>query len=71
MSTRFTRLLSYSQLWVSRGFSKRIDDVTKDESDMIMDYINRICMMNMDCQVRFRWEKGSIALWDNRNTWHS
>lgn len=68
---RTNPVTGWKGLYVNRGFSKRIDDVTKDESDMIMDYINRICMMNMDCQVRFRWEKGSIALWDNRNTWHS
>lgn len=43
-------------------------------------------MLNFDCQVRFRWEGGSIAIWDNRvstlstydeagadqqSTWHS
>ena len=28
-------------------------------------------MLNFDCQVRFRWEAGSIAIWDNRSTWHS
>jgi alpha-ketoglutarate-dependent taurine dioxygenase len=30
-----------------------------------------IAMLNFDCQVRFRWEAGSIAIWDNRSTWHS
>ena len=29
-------------MFVNPGFSKRIDDVTKDESDMIMDYIKRV-----------------------------
>ena len=28
-------------------------------------------MLNIDCQVRFRWEKGSIAVWDNRSSWHT
>ena len=26
---------------------------------------------NFDCQVRFKWGQGSVALWDNRCTWHS
>lgn len=68
---RTNPVTGWKSLYVNRGFSRRIENVTKDESDMIMDYINRICMMNIDCQVRFRWEKGSIALWDNRSSWHS
>ncbi|CAD6587093.1 MAG: hypothetical protein TREMPRED_004659 [Tremellales sp. Tagirdzhanova-0007] len=68
---RTNPVTGWKSLFVNRGFSRRIEGVTKDESDMIMDYINRICMMNIDCQVRFRWEKGSIALWDNRSSWHT
>lgn len=55
---------------MNRGFTKRIDDVSKDESDMILNYLNNIAIHQIDMQVRFRWEKGSIALWDNRSTWH-
>lgn len=61
----------WKALFVNRGFTGRIDDVTKDESDMILNYLNQICIHNMDLQCRFRWEKGSVALWDNRCTWHS
>ncbi|ORY27079.1 hypothetical protein BCR39DRAFT_539130 [Naematelia encephala] len=68
---RTNPVTGWKALFVNRGFSKRIDGVTKDESDMIMNYINQIGMHNFDHQVRFRWEKGSIALWDNRSTWHS
>jgi hypothetical protein len=34
-----------------RGFSQRIEGVTKDESDMIMKYINDIAMLNCECSV--------------------
>ncbi|RSH90489.1 hypothetical protein EHS25_001094 [Saitozyma podzolica] len=68
---RTNPVTGWKALFVNRGFSHRIEGVTKDESDMIMKYINDIAMMNFDCHVRFRWEKGSIAIWDNRSTWHS
>ena len=32
----------WKALFVNGGFSKRIDDVTKDESDMIMEYIKKV-----------------------------
>ncbi|OCF57211.1 hypothetical protein L486_04667 [Kwoniella mangroviensis CBS 10435] len=31
----------------------------------------QLCMNNFDCSVRFRWEAGSVAIWDNRSTLHS
>ncbi|GMK54791.1 hypothetical protein CspeluHIS016_0113770 [Cutaneotrichosporon spelunceum] len=68
---RTNPVTGWKALFVNRGFTHRIDDVTKDESDMILNYLNQICIHNMDLQCRFRWEKGSVALWDNRCTWHS
>jgi alpha-ketoglutarate-dependent taurine dioxygenase len=68
---RTNPVTGWKALFVNRGFSDRILDVTKDESDFIYDYVNKIAMLNFDCQVRFRWEAGSIAIWDNRSTWHS
>ena len=35
-------MTGWKALFVNSGFSKRIDDVTKDESDVIMDYIKRV-----------------------------
>jgi hypothetical protein len=58
-------------MYVNKGFYGRIDGVSRDESDIIAKYCFDLINNNMDIQCRFRWEKGSIAIWDNRCTWHS
>lgn len=68
---RTNPVTGWKALFVNRGFTGRIDDVSKDESDMILNYLNQVCVHNIDMQCRFRWEKGSVALWDNRCSWHS
>lgn len=45
--------------------------MTKDESDMILNYLNQVCIHQIDCQARVKWDKGSVAIWDNSVTWHS
>jgi Taurine catabolism dioxygenase TauD, TfdA family len=52
-------------------FTKRIVEVTKDESDAILDYLFRHISQNHDLQVRFKWNKNDIAIWDNRSTFHT
>lgn len=56
-------------LYVSPGFLKRIADVSPQESlhllEMLWEHIVR-----PEFTVRFRWEPGSIAFWDNRSTAH-
>jgi Taurine catabolism dioxygenase TauD, TfdA family len=46
-------------------------EVTKDESDAILDYLFRHISANHDLQVRFMWNKNDIAIWDNRVTYHT
>ena len=58
-------------MYVNKGFFGRIDGVSRDESDIIAKYCFDLINNNMDIQCRFRWEAGSIAIWDNRCTWHS
>jgi alpha-ketoglutarate-dependent taurine dioxygenase len=58
-------------MYVNKGFYGRIDGVSRDESDIIAKYCFDLINNNMDIQCRFRWEKGSVAIWDNRCTWHS
>lgn len=57
-------------MYVNRGFTKRINGVTKDESDVLLQYLFNLVTQNHDAQVRFRWNKNDLAIWDNRSTWH-
>ncbi|KAJ5689017.1 TfdA family taurine catabolism dioxygenase TauD [Penicillium macrosclerotiorum] len=49
-----------------------INDVTKPESDQILEKIIHLVALNPDLQVRFRWENPhDIAIWDNRAVYHA
>ena len=46
---------------------KKINDVTKAESDYLMKMFLDTVTQNHDLQVRFRWLPKSCAIWDNRS----
>ena len=52
-------------LFVNRGFTKRIEGLKKRESDALLEMLIRHCE-TPEFQCRFRWEKHSVAFWDNR-----
>ncbi|KAK0481320.1 hypothetical protein IW261DRAFT_1334652 [Armillaria novae-zelandiae] len=52
-------------------FTKRIVELSLDESDGILAYLSRHISDNHDLQVRFRWSKNDVAIWDNRSTFHT
>jgi taurine dioxygenase len=56
-------------LYVNGNFTIRIEGWTDQESRPFLDMLYRHAM-KPDFQCRFRWRKGSIAIWDNRCTWH-
>ncbi|KAI9827280.1 MAG: hypothetical protein M1832_005418 [Thelocarpon impressellum] len=60
----------WKTLYVNKGFTRRINGVTKDESDMLLSYLFNLVTQNHDAQVRFRWSRNDLAIWDNRVTWH-
>jgi alpha-ketoglutarate-dependent taurine dioxygenase len=60
----------WKSVFVNRGFTKRINGVTKDESDLLLGYLINLVTQNHDAQVRFRWKKNDLAIWDNRSNWH-
>ena len=56
-------------LFVNSNFATRIEGVSEAESDMLLRFIFD-WVRSPDIQVRFHWEKDSVALWDNRCTQH-
>ncbi|KAJ7472035.1 hypothetical protein FB451DRAFT_1134900 [Mycena latifolia] len=61
----------FKSLFVNKGFTTRIVELTEDESDDVLAYLQRHVSENHDMQVRFRWGKNDIAIWDNRCTFHT
>lgn len=57
-------------MFINKGFTKRINGVTKDESDLLLNYLINLVTQNHDAQVRFKWRKNDLAIWDNRSNWH-
>ncbi len=56
-------------LFVNPIFTKRINGLPRVESDAILQMLHTHCAKE-DFQVRFRWQKGSVAFWDNRCVQH-
>lgn len=56
-------------LYVNPGFTLRFEGWTDEESRPLLDFLYRHAVRPEFC-CRFQWAEGSIALWDNRATWH-
>jgi alpha-ketoglutarate-dependent taurine dioxygenase len=67
---RTNPVTGWRSVYVNKGFTKRINEVTRDESDALLAYLFNLLTQNHDAQVRFRWNKGDLAIWDNRSTMH-
>ena len=57
-------------LYVNLDFTVRFDGWTVEESQPLLDYLYAHGARE-EFTCRFQWEQGSIALWDNRATWHN
>jgi len=56
-------------LYVNANFTLGIEGWTKEESEALLGFLySHGARPEFTC--RFRWRNGSIALWDNRSTWH-
>ena len=57
-------------LYVNIAHTVRFEGMTKEESAPILEYLYR-WQVRPELTCRFRWEPGSIALWDNRCAQHN
>lgn len=56
-------------LYVNGNFTKRIVEMSADESKVFLDYLSK-WVADPRFTVRYRWNAGDVALWDNRFTQH-
>jgi taurine dioxygenase len=56
-------------LYVNRTFTTRINELSQEESDALLDLLFRHCE-HINFQIRFRWERNDVAFWDNRCAMH-
>ncbi|KFZ00928.1 hypothetical protein V501_10340 [Pseudogymnoascus sp. VKM F-4519 (FW-2642)] len=67
---RTNPVTGWKSVFVNKGFTTRLNGVTKDESDLLLGYLFNIVTQNHDAQVRVKWNKNDLAIWDNRSNWH-
>ncbi len=56
-------------LFVNKQFTRLLIGLSPHESDGLLDVLYRHCVQP-ELTVRFRWQPGSVAFWDNRATLH-
>ena len=56
-------------LYVNPGFTLRFEGWTDAKSKPLLDYLYAHAV-RPEFLCRFQWRRGSIAVWDNRATWH-
>jgi len=56
-------------LYINPGFTTHFDGWTVEESAALLGYLYDHAR-DGDFSTQFTWEPGSIAMWDNRSTWH-
>ncbi len=57
-------------LYVNRGFTRHFVGWTMEESAPLLRYLYEHVAQEQ-FTTQFSWEVGSIAMWDNRSTWHN
>ncbi|QDH25216.1 taurine dioxygenase [Neokomagataea tanensis] len=56
-------------LFVSEGFTTEICGIEADESSALLNYLFRHAT-KPEFQIRWSWQEGDVAFWDNRTTQH-
>lgn len=56
-------------LFVSEGFTDRINELPEAESRELLDFLTRHAV-KPEFTLRWQWQEGDVAIWDNRCTQH-
>lgn len=56
-------------LYVNSAFTTHIEGWTRDESLALLNYLYSVGSQSA-FQCRLIWQPGTVAMWDNRSTWH-
>ncbi|MDH5927697.1 TauD/TfdA family dioxygenase [Vibrio lentus] len=56
-------------LYINEQFTRYINELDRQESDVLLNQLFEIAR-RPEFQVRFKWDKGTMAIWDNRVTQH-
>ena len=57
-------------LYVNPAFTRQVEGMDKAESDELLSELYTHVFQGNNFHTRFEWKPGSIAMWDNRSTWH-
>ena len=57
-------------LYVNSGYTKAIVQLSERESRALLQMLFDHVAYGVQWQCRFSWEANSVAIWDNRTTWH-
>lgn len=68
---RTNPVTGHNAVFVNPGFTRKIVGVPKSESESILNHLFQEIATNVTNTVRWKWQKGDIAFWDNRSTSHS
>jgi taurine dioxygenase len=57
-------------LFVNRGFTTRINELSCEESDALLEFLHRHLESHLEFQCRVRWYPNTLTFWDNRAVQH-
>ncbi|POY71637.1 hypothetical protein BMF94_5331 [Rhodotorula taiwanensis] len=52
-------------LYISPTFTKRINELSEDESRSVLDYLFRVQIENHEDHVKYKWSPYDVAIWNN------
>ncbi|KAF9189949.1 hypothetical protein BGZ51_008701 [Haplosporangium sp. Z 767] len=68
---RTNPVTGWKSVFTNPVFTREINSVSASESKWILDYLSDLVSKKLQYQVRFHWKRNSVAIWDNRSTFHT